>query len=130
MREDMVCTLVKTRAEESGRWVAPPPNIRTVKNRIAGDMNIAAIGAAQATSTGKVADSAKIARNASTMAFITEKTAEEIAADGPQCGNKKLRIAFNRNGPQHAEGEYLDLAFYGNFCRYEEAEQHVPTKPY
>ena len=36
-----------------------------VKNHLAGDLNIAAIGAAQATSTGKLADSAKIARNAS-----------------------------------------------------------------
>lgn len=101
-----------------------------IKNKIAGQMNVAAIAAAQATSTGKVADSAKIARSASTVAFITEKTSEEMQTDGPQCGNKKLRIAFNRNGPQHSDGDYIDLRFLGNFCRYEEAEQHVPTSPY
>lgn len=38
-----------------------------VKNQICGEMNIAGIGAAQATITGKLADSAKIARNASTI---------------------------------------------------------------
>lgn len=101
-----------------------------VKNQICGDMNIAGIGAAQATSTGKVADSAKIGRNASTIALLQDKTPEEIEADGAECGNKKLRICLNRNGAQMAEGEYIDLMFQGNIIRYEEAKQHIPTSPY
>lgn len=93
-------------------------------------MNIAGIGAAQATATGKVADSAKIGRNASTIAIIQDKSLEEIEADGPECGNKKLRIVLNRNGAQMAPDEYIDLMFTGNLIRYEEAKQHKRQDPY
>ena len=101
-----------------------------VKNQICGDMNIAGIGAAQETSTGKVADSAKIGRNASTIAIIQDKLPEEIEADGPECGNKKLRIVLNRNGAQMAPDEYIDLSFNGNLISYEEAKQHIYQTPY
>lgn len=101
-----------------------------VKNQICGEMNIAGIGAAQATVTGKVADSAKIGRNASTICIIQDKTPEEIEADGPECGNKKLRIVLNRNGAQMASDEYIDLNFRGNLISYEEAEQHTVQEPY
>ncbi len=101
-----------------------------VKNKIAGSMNIAAIGAAQATVNGKVADSAKIGRNASTIAIIQDKTPEEIMNDGEECGNKKLRIILNRNGMQHAPGEWIDMRFDGNRISYEEARQHIPQVPY
>lgn len=104
--------------------------VDTVKNKICGDMNICGIGAAQATVTGKVADSAKIGRNASTIAMIQDKTPEEIEADGPECGNKKLRVILNRNGMQHAAGEYIDLIFDGNHILYQEAKQHIPQDPY
>ena len=101
-----------------------------VKNSLAGEMNIAAIGAAQATSTGKIADSAKIGRNASTIAIIQDKLPEEIEVDGPDCGNKKLRVVLNRNGAQMGPDEYIDLNFNGNLISYEEATQHVPEMPY
>lgn len=101
-----------------------------VKNKICGEMGICGIGAAQATATGKVADSAKIGRNASTVALIQDKTPEEIEADGAECGNKKLKILLNRNGMQHASGEYIDLRFDGNHILYEEAKQHIPSTPF
>lgn len=110
--------------QELGRFVD------TVKNKIAGDMGIAAIGAAQATVTGKVADSAKIGRNASTIALIQDKTPEEVEADGVECGNKKLRVVLNRNGMQMAPGEYIDLFFDGNRILYTEAKQHIPQTPF
>lgn len=110
--------------QELGRFVD------MVKNKICGEMQICGIGAAQATVNGKVADSAKIGRNASTIAMIQDKTPEELAADGPECGNKKLRVVLNRNGMQHASGEYIDLMFDGNHISYEEANQHIPIQPY
>lgn len=110
--------------QELGRFVD------MVKNQIAGDMGIAAIGAAQATATGKVADSAKIGRNASTICLIQDKTPDEIEADGPECGNKKLRVVLNRNGMQMAQGEYIDLFFDGNHIMYSEAKQHIPQAPF
>lgn len=93
-------------------------------------MKICGVGAAQATVNGKVADSAKIGRNASTIALIQDKTPEELEADGVECGNKKLRVILNRNGMQHAVGEYIDLKFDGNHILYEEAKQHIPQTPY
>lgn len=110
--------------QELGRFVD------MVKNQICGDMNIAGIGAAQATATGKLADSAKIARNASTIAMISDKTPEEIEADGAECGNKKLRVVVNRNGMQMAQGEYIDMLFDGNHILYEQAKQHIPQSPF
>lgn len=101
-----------------------------VKNKIAGDMGIAALGAAQLTSTGKLADSAKIARNASTICMIFDKSPEEIEEDGQECGNKKLRVVFNRNGRQQSQDEYIDLVFDGNHVSYTEAQQHVPRTPF
>lgn len=109
---------------ELGRFVD------TVKNRVAGEMGIAAIGAVQATATGKVADSAKIGRNASVIALLQDKTPDEIEMDGAECGNKKLRIVLNRNGPQMTSDMYLDLRFDGNRVLYEEAKQHVPQEPF
>lgn len=80
--------------------------------------------------TGKLADSAKIARNASTIAMISDKTPEEIEADGAECGNKKLRVTVNRNGMQMTQDEYIDLLFDGNHILYEQAKQHIPQTPF
>lgn len=101
-----------------------------VKNQICGDMGICGIGAVQATAAGRIADSAKIGRNASTIAIIQDKTPEEIEADGAECGNKKLRICLNRNGEQMPEGMYIDLQFNGNLIQYKEAKQHIPNTPF
>lgn len=109
---------------EMGRFVD------TIKNKICGDLNIAGIGAAQATASGKVADSAKIGRNASTIALLQDKTPDEIQQDGAECGNKKLKIVLNRNGAQMSDGEYIDLMFRGDFVSYEEAKQHIPVTPF
>lgn len=101
--------------------------IDTVKNRICGKMDIAGLGAVQTTESGRIAESAKIARNSSTIAYMCEKTPAEIENDGPACGNKKLRIIFNRNGPQHMAEEFIDLNFDGNHILFTEAEQHDPS---
>lgn len=102
----------------------------TVKNRICGALDIAGIGAVQTTANGKIADSARIARNASTIAIIENKTPEEIQQDGVECGNKKLRIILNRNGEQMTEGRYIDLLFTGNLIKFEQAKQHEQEEPY
>ena len=102
-----------------------------VKNEIAGAMNIIAVGAAQATANNKLADSAKIARNASTIIMLMDKTPEEIEIDGAECGNKKLVVTLNRNGAQMVSGEYIDMVFDGNRISYEQApKQHTPNEPF
>ena len=107
------------------------PKKLVIKNEISVNKNIAAIGAAQATANNKLADSAKIARNASTIIMIEDKSPEEIESDGQECGNKKMIVTVNRNGMQHASGEYIDLVFDGNKISYEQAyQQHIPQTPY
>lgn len=102
-----------------------------VKNVLCGDMGLIGLGAAQTTSTGKLADSAKIARNASTILTIENKTPQEISQDGIECGNKKLRVVLNRNGEQMSSNEYIDLQFNGNLVSYKQAaKQHDPNAPY
>mgnify|MGYP002624149315 FL=1 len=101
-----------------------------IKNSVCGDMGIAGIGAAQTTATGKLADSAKIARNASTIVMMHAKTPDEIEADGEECGNRRLNVCFNRNGAQQSAGEYIDLGFDGDRAKFYEVRQHIPQDPF
>lgn len=105
--------------------------VDVVKNEISGAMNIAAIGAAQATVNNRLADSAKIARNASTIIMLSDKTADEIEEDGEDGGNRKMIVTTNRNGAQHCDGEWINLDFDGDHISYEQAKkQHIPAMPY
>lgn len=102
----------------------------TLKNRIAGDMKVCAVTAAQTTATGKIADSAKIARNVSTVVTITEKPVEEMDPADPFC-TRKARVTYNRNGAQMPENEWIDMCFDGSHCKYWESEnQHATIEPY
>lgn len=102
----------------------------TLKNRIAGEMKVCAVTAAQTTDTGRIADSAKIARNVSTVVTITEKTPEEIEPGDPY-STRKARVTYNRNGAQMPENEYIDMSFDGSQCRYWESErQHEKIVPF
>lgn len=101
-----------------------------IKNTICGDMGIAGLAAAQLNAAGKLADSAKIARNASVIMVLRDKTPLEIERDGRECGNKALCVQLNRNGAQHSADEWIDIEFNGNTCSLTEAKQHVPETPY
>lgn len=108
----------------------------TLKNRIAGGLKIAALTAAQATSTGKIADSARIARSMSTVIAILDKDYSEVESDGTgpvpeRCVPKKLRVVYNRNGQQMVEDEWIDMVFQGDNCKYMQSEkQHQKVEPF
>lgn len=102
----------------------------TLKNKICGDMKICGLTAAQATNTGKIADSSKIARSVSTVISIMDKSPEEMDESDP-FSTKKIRVVFNRNGPQMSEGEYIDMSFEGSMVTYRQSEhQHEELVPY
>lgn len=102
-----------------------------LKNRVCGDMGLCGLTAAQATNTGKIADSARIARSVSTVVSILDKSVEEVEADNGECGTKKLRVVFNRNGAQMQEDEWIDMEFHGSTITYKQAErQHAIIDPY
>lgn len=102
-----------------------------IKNDLCGKLGIAGLAAAQLNNANRLADSAKISRNASTIMIMTDKTPEECEEDGPDSGRKKLFVAQNRNGMQHVDGEWINLDFNGNACTLEEAKtQHYKGDPF
>lgn len=104
-----------------------------LKNKIAGELDIPVLAAAQLNRGGEIADSYKIEQFSSVIAIIKRKTAEEIHRDGVECGNYKFHIKLNRLGDQMSdiETDYIDLIFEGNTATFRQAaEQHTVTEPY
>lgn len=104
-----------------------------LKNRIAGELNLAVLTAAQLNRAGEVGDSMKINRYLSVGIKWFLKTQEQIAKDGLQCGNAGMKIYINRLGaqmPEDDENAYLDFIFDGNKMMISEAEQHDSTNEF
>ena len=104
-----------------------------LKNRIAGELNLAVLTAAQLNRAGEVGDSMKINRYLSVGIKWFLKTQEQIAKDGLQCGNAGMKIYINRLGEQMPEDDsnaYLDFIFDGNKMMISQAEQHDSTNEF
>ena len=102
-----------------------------LKNKIAGELDLAVLAGAQLNRNDEVADSDKLERYASVSAKWRKKSSEEIANDGKDSGNYALSITLNRLGEQMFEDEYIDFKFLGSKMRIEEAKQHnVAEVPY
>ena len=95
-----------------------------MKNRIAGELDLAVLAGAQLNREDKVADSDKLERYASVSAKWRKKTSDEMANDGKECGNYAFSVSLNRLGEQMFEDEYIDFKFSGAQMRIEEAKQH------
>ena len=104
-----------------------------LKNKIAGELDIPVLAAAQLNRGGEIADSYKIEQFSSVIAIIKRKTTSEIQRDGSNCGNYKFHIKLNRLGDQMSDidSDYIDLNFNGNYATFEQAkEQHEVKEPY
>lgn len=104
-----------------------------LKNRIAGELNLAVLTAAQLNRANEVGDSMKINRYLSVGIKWFLKTQEQIAKDGLQCGNAGMKIYINRLGeqmPEDDENAYLDFIFDGNKMMISEAQQHDSTNEF
>lgn len=100
-----------------------------LKNGIAGRMNIPILAFAQMDASGSyIANSAKIARYASTICYLKKKTPEEIISDGATAGNYKFQVAYNRLGRQSDldSNEYISIQADLDVCRFTETK-HQPT---
>lgn len=95
-----------------------------LKNNVAGELNIAMLAGAQLNRNFAVADSDKIERYVSASILWRDKTSDELAKDGLDCGNFAMTVDLNRLGEQMAEDEYIDMKFDGNRMRIEQANQH------
>ena len=98
-----------------------------LKNKIAGELNLAVLAACQLNRQGEVADSIKINRYLSVGIKYGHKTQEQIIRDGTECGNVYAKIYVNRLGTQMMEddeNEYIDLYFDGDTMMISEVTQH------
>jgi replicative DNA helicase len=102
-----------------------------LKNNVGGALNIPVLaGGQQSPYDMRLADSAKLARYASVIAYWMYKEQEEINNDGADGGNMKLIIDRNRLGRQMREGEYINFRFRGDYARIEQAKyQPLEEKP-
>lgn len=94
-----------------------------LKNRIAGELNLAVLAGAQLSRENRVADSDKIDRYVSTSITWRFKTSEELKQDGLDSGNILAYVDLNRNGRQMEEGEAFSFVFDGDHMRIKEAVQ-------
>lgn len=95
-----------------------------LKNKVGGALDIPILAGGQMSpKEQRLADSDKINRYASTIAYWIHKTKEEIVNDGEDCGNCKLIIDYNRNGSQTDEDEYLNFVFSGNLATINQAKK-------
>lgn len=99
---------------------------------LAGNEGLMMLGGLQTTETGRVSFSSSAVQTLSTLCSLLKKSKDEIEADGRECGNMKLVIPFNRNGPQmNSKDEYIDLEFVGDILTYRQAQkQHEVVDPY
>lgn len=96
-----------------------------LKNNVAGKLDLAMLTFAQMSPREqRVADSDKINRYASVVAYFMEKTIEEQGNDGREGGNRKFIIDYNRLGEQFEQsGQYINLLFDGNRSIIAQAKQ-------
>lgn len=97
-----------------------------LKNRIAGELEMAVLSACQLNRQGQVADSDKIERYMSTAILWDSKSSAEIDRDTPNCGNFKATITVNRNGKamDDPQQEYIDFSFRGDYMMIDQADDH------
>ena len=105
-----------------------------LKNKIAGELDLAVLSAAQLNRNDMIANSDNIAKAISTGIYWRFKTAEEIASDGGlDAGNVMAYININRNGPQTDEDEAIFFNFDGDRQRITEAKvqkKDLATTPF
>ena len=105
-----------------------------LKNKIAGELDIAVLSAAQLNRNDMIANSDNIAKAISTGIYWRFKTAEEIRRDGGlDAGNVMAYININRNGPQTDEDEAIYFEFDGDRQRIKEAKKQkkdLQTTPF
>lgn len=100
-----------------------------LKNKIAGELDLAVLSAAQLNRNDMIANSDNIAKAISTGIYWRFKTPEEMNNDGPDAGNVMAYININRNGPQTNEDEAIFFNFDGDHQRITEAKLQKKDVP-
>ena len=94
-----------------------------LKNKIAGELDLAVLSAAQLNRNDVIANSDNIAKAISTGIYWRFKTPDEIKRDGGlDAGNVLAYVNINRNGPQSDEDNAIFFSFDGDRQRIVEAK--------
>ena len=104
-----------------------------LKNKIAGELDLAVLSAAQLNRNDMIANSDNIAKAISTGIYWRFKTSEEVQRDGLDAGNVLAYVNINRNGPQCDEDEAIFFDFDGDRQRITEAKKQkkdIPKTPF
>ena len=102
-----------------------------LKNRIAGDLNLAVLAFCQLNRNMEVAESDGIEKYCSVACQWNMKTAEQMEQDGLEAGTHYLKVKLNRLGPQQIGArDYIDMVFVKDRLGIREAKQHVEENPY
>lgn len=104
-----------------------------LKNRVAGELDLAVASAAQLNRNGQIADSFKINMYISTGIKWGKKSNEMIMNDGPNCGNAYAKIYVNRHGTQMQEDDdsaYIDFVFDEKCLTIQQAKQQHYTETF
>lgn len=105
-----------------------------LKNKIAGELDLAVLSAAQLNRNDMIANSDNIAKAISTGIYWRFKTVEEIQRDGGlDAGNVLAYVNINRNGAQCDEDDAIFFTFDGDRQRITEAKiqkKDIPQTPF
>lgn len=99
-----------------------------LKNKIAGELNLAVLSGAQLGRNNMISNSDNIARAISTGIYWRFKNEEELARDGLDGGNVLAYVDINRNGPQTDEGDAIFFDFDGSRQRIAQAKMQHPKQ--
>ena len=69
---------------------------------------------------GVVSGSDRIVWNCSSFTIFKDKSADEVAEDGPNGGNRKLLPIVSRHGPGMENGNYINMSLSGHIGRVQE----------
>lgn len=94
-----------------------------LKNRIAGELDLAVLAFAQIGRSGEVAESDALERYCSVSCELAKKTPDQIVDDGPDCGTMLVKVKLNRLGPS-MYGDYIDLEYAPQGLTLQEAKRH------
>lgn len=97
-----------------------------LKNKIAGNLNLPVLSAAQLNRSGEIADSLKINMYASVAVKWGMKNTERIMKDGDECGNAWAKVCLNRLGESQFpddEDDFIDFIFSGSNMTIQEAHR-------
>jgi replicative DNA helicase len=74
---------------------------------------------------GVIAGSDRIGRKAGSVSMIKKKSPDDIARDGPENGNLKLKVLVARHGPGCEENDHINLKFEGANAKLTEIGTHL-----